>query len=134
MEDKKNNNSLTIGQLAKAANVGVETIRYYQSRLLIPVNEFKCGTYRRYPFELVARIRFIKCVQELGFSLEQITELLGINDSPKVRELQCHTNAYLATIQSKIANLHLIESTLLTLQSDSAQIRPDPLIRAFMLT
>src|SRR4051812_21844577 len=69
--------SLTIGRLARAADVGVETIRYYQDRELLPVPP-SSGAFRYYPLSLVERIRFIKQAQELGFSLEEIRELLQL--------------------------------------------------------
>jgi len=62
--------SLTIGRLARAADVGVETIRYYQGRDLLPVPPSE-GAFRYYPLSLVERIRFIKRAQELGFSPPQ---------------------------------------------------------------
>ncbi|HQQ74864.1 MAG TPA: MerR family transcriptional regulator, partial [Pseudomonadales bacterium] len=70
--------TLTIGKLAKQAGVGIETVRYYQSRGLIPVPP-ETGSYRQYPASLVARIQFIKRAQELGFSLDEIGELLQLD-------------------------------------------------------
>ena len=70
---------LTIGKLARAAGVGIETIRYYQQRDLLPVPPAS-GAFRHYPMTLVARIRFIKRAQELGFSLDEISELLRLED------------------------------------------------------
>ena len=71
---------LTIGQLAKAAGVNVETIRYYQRIELISEPVKPAQGYRRYPSSTVERIRFIKRAQELGFSLDEITDLLSLND------------------------------------------------------
>ncbi|WP_200874994.1 Hg(II)-responsive transcriptional regulator [Methylomarinum vadi] len=71
---------LTIGQLAKAAGVNVETIRYYQRIELISEPVKPAQGYRRYPTSTVERIRFIKRAQELGFSLDEITDLLSLND------------------------------------------------------
>lgn len=71
---------LTIGQLAKAAGVNVETIRYYQRIELIAEPVKPAQGYRRYPSSTVERIRFIKRAQELGFSLDEITDLLTLND------------------------------------------------------
>jgi len=66
---------LTIGRLASAAGVGVETVRYYQQRELLPIPAAS-GAFRQYPSDLVNRIRFVKRAQELGFSLAEINELL----------------------------------------------------------
>lgn len=70
----------TIGQLARAAGVNVETIRYYQRIELIDEPVKPAQGYRRYPAATVERIRFIKRAQELGFSLDEITDLLSLND------------------------------------------------------
>ena len=61
--------SLTIAGLAKAADVGVETVRYYERRGLVSQPTRKVGAYRRYDSNHVARIRFVKRAQELGFTL-----------------------------------------------------------------
>ena len=71
--------ALTIGRLARAADVGVETIRYYQERQLLPVPP-SSGAFRYYPVSLIERIRFIKHAQELGFSLGEVGELLQLED------------------------------------------------------
>ena len=60
--------SLTIGQLAKQSGVGVETLRYYERRKLIPEPPRRRSGYRQYPPETVNRIRFIRRAKELGFS------------------------------------------------------------------
>ena len=70
----------TIGHLATAAGVNVETIRYYQRIGLIDEPVKPAQGYRRYPAATVERIRFIKRAQELGFSLDEITDLLSLND------------------------------------------------------
>lgn len=71
---------LTIGQLAKAAGVNVETIRYYQRIELIDEPVKPVHGYRLYPISSVDRVRFIKRAQEVGFSLDEITDLLSLND------------------------------------------------------
>lgn len=71
---------LTIGQLAKTSGVNVETVRYYQRIGLIAEPPKPAEGYRRYPTATVARIRFIKRAQELGFSLDEINDLLSLND------------------------------------------------------
>jgi DNA-binding transcriptional MerR regulator len=69
--------AVTIGKLARAAEVGVETVRYYQRRRLLAVPQ-SAGGVRRYPLAAIDRIRFIKRSQDLGFSLEEIRELLRL--------------------------------------------------------
>lgn len=72
--------SLTIGMLAKRADVNVETVRYYQRIGLLQEPPKPLQGYRRYPLREVSRIHFIKRAQELGFSLKEIAELLQLND------------------------------------------------------
>lgn len=72
--------ALTIGRLAKSADVNVETVRYYQRVGLIKEPPKPADGYRRYPDETVNRIRFIKRAQQLGFTLNEITELLSLGD------------------------------------------------------
>jgi len=74
---------MTIGQLAKAAGVGVETIRYYQRRGLLEVPGRPIGTARRYPETMIAQLAFIRRAQEMGFTLEEISML------QRLRETDC---------------------------------------------
>ena len=76
---------LTIGRVAKLAGVNVETIRYYQRRRLIAEPDKPHMGYRRYPADIVKHIRFIKRAQALGFTLEEITELLSWRKPAPVR-------------------------------------------------
>ena len=74
--------SLTTGQVAKQAQVNIETVRYYERRGLIPEPPRRESGYRQYPRDMVARIQFIKRAQELGFSLKEIAELLSLRLAP----------------------------------------------------
>ncbi len=103
--------TLTIGKLAKAAGVGVETIRYYQQRGLLPVPE-STGAYRHYPAALGQRIRFIKRAQELGFSLDEVAELLSLEDGldrPSIRQI---AGQRLEEIRTRLADLLRIQQAL----------------------
>ena len=71
-------NSLTIGQLAKIAGVGVETVRFYERKGLLAEPNRRPSGYRQYGEEVVNRLRFIKRAKELGFSLNEIKELLSL--------------------------------------------------------
>ena len=66
-------NGLRSGELAKAADVNVETLRYYERRGLLPEPPRRESGYRVYPAESISRLRFIKGAQELGFTLEEIS-------------------------------------------------------------
>ena len=77
MENAQEN--LTIGAFAKAAGVNVETIRFYQLKGLLPQPERPYGSIRRYSGADVARVRFVKVAQHLGFSLDEIGQLLKLD-------------------------------------------------------
>ncbi len=103
--------SLTIGRLATAAAVGVETIRYYQGRGLLPV-PVPTGAFRRYSAAMVDRIRFIKRAQELGFSLDEVSELLDLEDGADRRSIRRIASDRLAQIETKVADLKRMQRVL----------------------
>jgi MerR family mercuric resistance operon transcriptional regulator len=104
--------SLTIAAAAKAARVGVETVRYYERRGLIEQPKQKVGAYRRYNGRHVARIRFIKRAQELGFTLEEIQSLLALQDGTDRRSIRTIAASRLEQIRTRIADLRRIEKAL----------------------
>ena len=103
--------TLTIGRLARAAEVGVETIRYYQDRQLLPVPPSD-GAFRYYPLNLVERIRFIKRAQELGFSLEEVRELLQLEDGADRASIRRVAGERLSQIEAKLADLKRMQRVL----------------------
>jgi len=106
-----NTATLTIGRLANAADVGVETIRYYQERGLLPIPVAQ-GAYRRYSADLVGRIRFIKRGQELGLTLAEIAELLRLEDGADRPSIRRIANTRLVQINHKIADLERMRDVL----------------------
>jgi MerR family mercuric resistance operon transcriptional regulator len=122
--------TLTIGKLAKAAGVGVETIRYYQKRSLLPIPE-SSGAYRHYPWRLANRIRFIKRAQELGFSLDEVSELLSLEEGIDRGSIRRIANERLAQIQIKMADLKRMNMALSHLVHECEQTgkeQPCPII------
>ena len=110
----KEETALTIGKLAEAVGVGVETLRFYEREGLLPKPPRKRSGYRQYPPQSVARVRFIRRAKELGFTLKQITELLELRVDPEkscadVRNL---AKAKIADVDEKIADLGRIKSAL----------------------
>lgn len=103
--------TLTIGRLAKQAGVGVETIRYYQERGLIPIPP-QSGSYRQYPITLVDRIHFIKRAQELGFSLYEIDELLQLDEHTDRQTICRLATAKIDNIQKKLDDITRMQHTL----------------------
>ena len=110
-----NATSLTIGQLAKAAGVSVETVRYYQRRQLLPQPVKPRNGYRRYDGSAVRRLRFIKKAQQLGFSLQEIDQLLQMSGAGCCRQSQRLAQQKVALIRQKIAALTAIQRGLETL-------------------
>jgi len=103
--------SLTIGRLARAAGVGVETVRYYQQRKLLPVPAAS-GAFRQYPPELADRIRFVKRAQELGFSLDEIAGLLRLHDGSDRASIRKIANARLSQIEAKLTDLRRMKRAI----------------------
>ena len=104
--------AFTIAGVADAARVGVETVRFYERRGLIAQPTKKVGAYRRYGSGHVARIRFIKRAQELGFSLDEVHDLLKLQDGTDRRTIQKIAGRRLQEIRHRIADLKRMEKTL----------------------
>lgn len=109
-----------IGSLAKIAKVNVQTIRYYERREILKPKITNESGYRLYGDEAIKTISFIKNAQELGFSLKDIKELLGLRNSSKSRCKKVHAKASekLSDVQEKIKMLKGIEKTLKKLIKD----------------
>ncbi|TAJ17238.1 MAG: MerR family transcriptional regulator, partial [Rugosibacter sp.] len=128
--------SLTIGRLARVAGVGVETIRYYQLRELLPVPS-AVGAFRYYPVQLVERIRFIKRAQELGFSLDEITELLRLEDGTNRSSIRRIAADRLSQIEHKLTDLKRMRKVLKHLVAECEHTRADlpcPIIATLALS
>ena len=110
-------NGLTIGGVAAQAEVHIETLRYYERRGLVERPPRSASNYRRYPEEVVRRVRFIKRAQELGFSLNDIKELLSLRAAPETgcREVRAHAEAKIKDIDEKIGGLTAMKHALSTL-------------------
>jgi MerR family copper efflux transcriptional regulator len=107
-------NGLTIGEVAAQAKVHIETLRYYERRGLVARPPRSVSNYRRYPQEAVQRVRFIKRAQELGFSLNDIKELLSLRAAPEAEcgEIRAHAEAKIKDINDKIASLTAMKHAL----------------------
>lgn len=103
---------MTIGALAGNAGVGVETIRYYQRRGLLALPERAVGSIRRYGSADAARLRFIRRAQDLGFTLDEIGELLTLQDGTNRRAIRRIARARLAQVDSRVADLQRIRRAL----------------------
>jgi len=102
----------TIGALARAVGVNVETVRYYQRIGLLPRPPRARGSIRRYPPETLRRLRFIKRAQSLGFSLEEVAALLQLADGEHCAETRVLGEKKLGLVQRKIEELAAIRAAL----------------------
>ncbi|MBI3246682.1 MAG: heavy metal-responsive transcriptional regulator [Deltaproteobacteria bacterium] len=110
----------TIGTVAKQANVHVETLRYYERRGLLTRPLRSVANYRLYPEETVRRVRFIKHAQALGFSLQEIRELLTLRAVPRARcaDVRVRAKAKITAIDAKIRALQAMRKALATLVTE----------------
>jgi len=122
---------MTIGILAKRSGVNVETIRYYQRRHLLKEPSKRHGGYRQYSLETVKRVRFIKRAQTLGFTLEEISGLLGLDERKACLETREFAAQKLTLIEEKISELLRVKKALsrLVRACDASSIgEPCPII------
>ena len=121
---------MMIGALAKAARVHVETIRYYQRRGLLEQPKRPAGGVRRYGAEAAVRLRFIKRAQQIGFTLEEVRELLRLERTPGCRDARLLAAAKLAAVEARIADLERVQAALrrLVAQCDAGGARSCPII------
>lgn len=104
--------NLAIGTFAKAAGVNVETIRFYQLKGLLPQPARPYGRIRRYGQADVARVKFVKAAQRLGFSLDEIGQLLKLEDGTHCSEAAELAALRLADVRARLADLQQMEAAL----------------------
>jgi MerR family mercuric resistance operon transcriptional regulator len=122
----------TIGSLAQAGGVGVETVRYYQRRGLLPTPSRSPGGIRRYGPEDVRRLHFVRAAQAAGFTLEQVAELLALDATEDRDRARALARERIAALDAKIAELEQARNALRRLAHDCAASKgPCPIITAF---
>jgi len=104
--------NLTIGAFAKAAGVHVETIRFYQCKSLLVEPKRPYGSIRRYGAADVARGKFVKAAQRLGFSLDEIGELLRLEDGTHCSEAAGLATPRLADVRARLDDIMRMEQVL----------------------
>ena len=99
--------NMTIGKVARAANTGVETIRYYEREGLIAAPARSGSGYRQYVPDVIRRLHFIREAKDLGFSLKEIKELLSLRVEPgrSCGEVKAHAERKIADVEQRIASL-----------------------------
>lgn len=107
---------LSTSAVADRAGVNIDTVRYYEKRGLLPEPPRTASGYRQYGQEHVRHIRFIKRAQDLGFSLQEIRELLGLRVTPGAgADMRVRTASKVKEIDAKIHDLQRIRGKLIEL-------------------
>ena len=108
---------LTIGQVARSAGIGVETVRFYEREGLLEEPERRASGYRQYGEEVVRRLRFIRRAKELGFTLKEIADLLALRHDPAATrtDVRERVRAKVEDIEAKVRDLQRIRAVLLSL-------------------
>lgn len=106
--------NLTIGELARTVGVAAETLRYYERRGLVAPSRRSASGYRLYDGEARERLRFIRRAQALGFSLDEVAELLAISDNPEADagEVKALTERRMADIEARLQDLERLRDGL----------------------
>ncbi|MGH2402988.1 MAG: MerR family transcriptional regulator [bacterium] len=118
--------ALRIGQVASAADVNIQTLRYYERRGLFAPPRRTAAGYRQYAEDAVSRLRFIKHAQALGFSLNEIRELLGlrVRHGAACDAVERKTRKKIVVVQQKVRDLQRMHRTLERLAAACAARRP----------
>lgn len=103
--------TLRAGQVAEAAGVNRQTLRYYERCGLLPVPPRTPGGHRLYPVDAVTVVRTIKAAQRLGFRLDEVRDLVAARPGRR-RSLRGPAAAKLAEVDARIQELHLVRETL----------------------
>lgn len=109
--------SMSIGRVAVAAGVGVETVRFYEKEGLIPEPPRRSSGYRQYPTSTVKRLAFIRRAKELGFTLREIRELLDLRVRPHhaCEPVRAAAEAKIVEVERRIADLLRLKKVLTSL-------------------
>ena len=112
--------TMTIGKLAKRAGVGVETIRFYERKGLIPEPPRRSSGYREYDNDTVTRVRFIRHAKELGFTLKEIDGLLSLQLDPDkpCQDVNRRIETKISDINEKIHMLKRMKNALQRLSAE----------------
>ncbi len=108
---------LTIGQVAERAGIGVETVRFYERQGLLEEPARGPSGYRQFDAKIVARLRFIRRAKDLGFTLQEIKELLSLKLDPSTTcaDVKDRAHAKIADIDAKVSSLLRMKQALVKL-------------------
>lgn len=115
MESRHNANTIQIGRAAQQTGLSIDTIRFYERRSLLPRAPRTAGRFRLYSADDIARLTFIRQMQGLGFSLQEIRQLLDLRglQTENCREVRDILRIKLEQVRGKIDELKKLEHTLL---------------------
>ncbi len=120
------NKGLTIGQVARRAGFGIETVRFYERNGLIDEPPRRASRYRQYPESVISRLQFIKRAKQLGFSLREIKELLALKVDPTTTcsDIRDRAEAKIADIEGKLRSLERMKEVLTGLTASCGGVGP----------
>lgn len=126
---------IRIGRVARELGLGAATLRYYERLGLLPRTPRTASGYRLYDRNAAQRLRFIRRAQALGFSLEQVAELLALHDNPRgtARQVKRLTEAKIADLEARIRDLEQMKRALQVLAkscSGRGHVRECPILAA----
>ncbi len=118
--------TLTIGQVAKQAEISIETIRFYERKGLIEEPPRRTSGYREYSPDAIARLVFIRRAKDLGFSLSEIADLLSlrVDADTTCADVKARAEEKIASIQDRIHSLQRMERALTDLASSCRGSEP----------
>lgn len=129
---------LTRGQLGRRTGCNPETIRYYEKIGLLANPERSSGGHRQYDEDAVTRLTFVQRSRELGFSLEQIREMLMLadRDNDSCEQVKAITLSHAKDIRQRIADLRAMERVLTELagRCDTGEVPECPIVQSLMET
>lgn len=111
--------TMTIGEVARATGLKVQTLRFYEDKGLLEAPARRASGYREYSENAIARLKFIKRAKEPGFSLKEIGELLALRVDPDATcaEVRTRAEAKIADVRERILSLERIEEALVKVTS-----------------
>ncbi len=130
----ENDSGLTIGALAHATEVNIETVRYYQRRGLLQTPNRPLGSIRRYGQEAVERVQFIKRTQRLGFSLAEIEKMFALDAVRDRDAAHDFASTKIAEIDARLRDLKAVKQVLADLVNaceHGDRSKPCPIVEAF---
>jgi MerR family mercuric resistance operon transcriptional regulator len=126
---------MSIGALARTAGVNVETIRFYQRKGLLATPGRTHGQIRRYTVDDIGRVNFVKAAKALGFTLDEILDLVSLEDGAHCDEARQIAQRKLADVRNRLIELRRVESALEKVVADCGAVGPNaccPLIASLV--